>query len=137
MKPVLNQKDGSAYLAVLATIVVAMFLLVASMQRSVDSSKQTFSIENHTITNNSINSCITYIFHHVKTWPFDSKAELILPDNKVTFGESSCTFKLLNSDLLNFDFEVRAQYKKLEKVKLLTVSGKESDRGIQWEYSIQ
>ena len=132
MNPILHHKNGSAYLAVLATIVVAMFLLMASMQRSVDSSKQTFSIENHTITNNSINSCITYIFHHIKTWPFDSKAVLILPNNEITLGESSCRFKLLNSDLLTFDFELRAQYKKLEKVKLLTVSGRESDRGIQW-----
>ena len=102
MKSVLNYKDGSAYLAVLATIVVAMFLLMASMQRSVDSSKQTFSIENHTITNNSINSCITYIFHHIKTWPFDRKVELTLPDNKITLGESSCRFQIIEFGLTHF-----------------------------------
>mgnify|MGYP001266756461 CR=1 FL=1 len=74
------RKRGSAYLVVLATIVVAMFLLMASMQRSVDSSKTTFSIENHTITNNCLNSCAVYIFHQIKT---DQKFYFYLQDLKL------------------------------------------------------
>ena len=135
MRSKLINQSGTAYLVVLATIVVAMFLLMASMQRSVDSTKQTFSIENHTMANNALNSCITYIFHHIKTWPFDNKAELVLPQNNIIIEDSSCNFKLINSDLRTFEFEVTVKYKELSKTKKLFVSGKESNRGIQWDYS--
>jgi len=108
---------------------------MASMQRSVDSTKQTFSIENHTMANNALNSCVTYIFHHIKTWPFDNKAELVLPQNNISIEDSSCNFKLINSDLRTFEFEVTGKYKELTKTKRLFVSGKESNRGIQWNYS--
>ena len=137
MKPQLHNKYGSAYLVILATIVVAMFLLMASMQRSVDSSKQTFSIENHTIANNALNSCITYIFHHIKTWPFDNKAELVLPQNNISIEDSSCKFELINSDLRTFEFEVTVQYKELTKTRRLFIKGNESRQGIEWNYSLE
>ena len=72
----INSNGGSAYLFVLGIIVIAMFILMASMRRSVESNKQTFSIEQHTIAQNQLDSCETFIFHVVKTWPFDKHPEL-------------------------------------------------------------
>ena len=128
---------GSAYLVVLATVVVAMFLLMASMQRSVDSSKKTFSIENHTITNNCLNSCAVYIFHQIKTWPFDKTSEFVLPKNQITIGDATCKIRPLEADLRNFSFELQASYKDISKSSQLVIIGKESYKGIQWDYFIQ
>tara|TARA_Y100001968_G_C19223762_1_gene651053 strand:+ start:222 stop:635 length:414 start_codon:yes stop_codon:yes gene_type:complete len=128
---------GSAYLVVLATIVVAMFLLMASMERSVDSSKKTFSIENHIITNNCLNSCAVYIFHQIKTWPFDKRSEFILPKNQVAIEDTTCKIRPLEADLRNFSFELQASYKDISKSSQLVIIGKESYKGIQWDYFIQ
>ena len=130
-------KRGSAYLGVLATIVVAMFILMASMQRSVDSSKKTFSIENHTITNNCLNSCAVYIFHQIKTWPFDKTAEFALPKNQIAISDATCKIRPLEADLRNFSFELQASFKDISKSSQLVIIGKESYKGIQWDYFIQ
>lgn len=136
MKFTINPSRGSAYLFVLGIIVVALFILMASMRRSVESSKQTFSIEEHTISQTMLDSCVTYVFHVVKTWPFHQKPQLAFEDGNIEITGNPCNWKLVESDSRRFVFEITSSFKKITKTQKILIDGDESYPGIQWRRSI-
>lgn len=129
----INSNGGSAYLFVLGIIVIAMFILMASMRRSVESNKKTFSIEQHTIAQNQLDSCEIFIFHVVKTWPFDQHPKLEFEDNQIEIDSYTCSWIRLDSSSRRFDFEITTQHLDIKKSQMFRIEGLESQSGIQWK----
>lgn len=127
-----SHNSGSAYLFVLGIIVIAMLILMASMRRSVDSNKQTFSIEQHIVAQNRLDSCEAFVFHVVKTWPFDQRPELEFADSQIEIDSYECAWKRLDDSSRRFDFEIRTQHLEILKLKKVRIEGAEFQTGIQW-----
>jgi hypothetical protein len=128
----LLSRQGSAYLFVIGTLTVVMLLLLSSLRRSSEGTKHLFIIQDHWMVRNIRDSCTTWIFHKIKTWPFDKKGNFHLAENELEMGLGQCVFSSEFSDSRRFDFKILARYKALEKEIWVEIKGQESSRGIQW-----
>jgi len=130
-------RRGSAYLFVIAALTVVMILLLASMRKTTENAKQVFHIEKHLKSRNLRDSCVTWIFHKIKTFPFDKSADFSLETDEVKMGSGQCEFTPEYADSRRFDYQVLARYKDLEKQILIKIQGQESQRGIQWNLQVE
>ena len=148
-------KAGSAYLFVIGSITVVLFILLASFRRTTDASKRIFRVKEHMIAKNNLNSCVTFVFHTIKTWPFSRyKQHMDLEKGQLELGKTgSCSYKLRNGEPFVYEFELIAKHEKIKKFALLTIEGEsryeaprrrprggglgDSKLVIKWKYSLE
>lgn len=128
---------GSAYLLVLGSILILTILLLSALKRSTSARKKVFHTSAHLFTANLKDSCITYLFHKVKSWPFDQVSEIPIEDGDISLPDGTCSWQVENSGARRFIFLVRSQNEKIISEARLVIQGSENSRGIHWKYSLE
>lgn len=128
---------GSAYIFVLGAILVTTILLLSALKQSTNARKKVFHTNAHLVAANLKDACITYLFHRVKSWPFDHKRDIELEDGNLSLPDGTCSWKTENLDSLRFSFLVRGQNKEIKSEVRLLIQGSESSRGIRWKYGLE
>jgi|GEM_PF-1036188 len=124
---------GSAYLLILGTMIVVMFLMLFTLKRSTNSAKKIFLLEEHLRAQNLLDSCKTIGYHFVVNYPFDKKMQLELPTNRFEIKDGYCELTLKEQDGYYLDFEIEASFESILKKENMWMRGVANSRGIQWK----
>ena len=128
---------GSAYLFVLGSMLVVMILLVSALKQSTATTKKVVHTLSHVMAANNRDSCITFLFHRIKVWPFESRPELILENSDLSLPSGTCSWETEYRDSRNFEFVVTGVHNDIETRIRLKIRGGETHRGIQWRYGVE
>jgi len=128
---------GSAYLFVIGSILIATILLLSALKQSGGTRKKVFHIKSHLFSANLRDACATFLFHQIKTWPFDQRREISLENGDLSLPEGSCSWEIEAQDSRSFQFLVTGVHEKIESKVRLKIRGAENYRGIRWSYTVE